>query len=181
MHQTLHDPMDCSLLGFSIHGIFQARILEWGAISFSKSSKLWCDPAHFSFQTLLFLICLWPQEHLPNTIFLWMPMNSPLLQTASASWEGCTTFLTYVILLLSYLVICPQCGHESGSLAVLCIPYLPTIISAFSHNTLFSPHPFTQHPKTEPTSFSHLCTFFVPAALFLWMPNILQIPVPLPC
>ena len=29
---TLRDPMDCSLPGSSIHGIFQARVLEWGAI-----------------------------------------------------------------------------------------------------------------------------------------------------
>ena len=34
-HLTLSDPMDCSLLGSSIHGIFQARVLEWGAIDFS--------------------------------------------------------------------------------------------------------------------------------------------------
>ena len=33
---TLSDPMDCSLPGSSIHGIFQARILEWVAISFSR-------------------------------------------------------------------------------------------------------------------------------------------------
>ena len=32
---TLRDPMDCSLSGSSIHGIFQARVLEWGAIAFS--------------------------------------------------------------------------------------------------------------------------------------------------
>ena len=32
---TLSDPMDCSLPGSSIHGIFQARLLEWGAIAFS--------------------------------------------------------------------------------------------------------------------------------------------------
>ena len=32
---TLRDPTDCSLPGFSIHGIFQARVLEWGAIAFS--------------------------------------------------------------------------------------------------------------------------------------------------
>ena len=32
---TLSDPMDCSLAGSSIHGIFQARVLEWGAIAFS--------------------------------------------------------------------------------------------------------------------------------------------------
>ena len=33
---TPSDPTDCSLPGFSIHGIFQARVLEWGAIAFSK-------------------------------------------------------------------------------------------------------------------------------------------------
>src|SRR5574341_610856 len=32
---TFSDPMDCSLPGSSIHGIFQARVLEWGAIAFS--------------------------------------------------------------------------------------------------------------------------------------------------
>ena len=32
---TLNDPMDCSLPGSSIHGIFQARVLEWVAIAFS--------------------------------------------------------------------------------------------------------------------------------------------------
>ena len=32
---TLTDPMDCSLPGSSIHGIFQARVLEWVAIAFS--------------------------------------------------------------------------------------------------------------------------------------------------
>ena len=33
---TLSDPMDCGLPGFSIHGILQASVLEWGAIDFSK-------------------------------------------------------------------------------------------------------------------------------------------------
>ena len=32
---TLRDPMDCSPPASSIHGIFQARVLEWGAIAFS--------------------------------------------------------------------------------------------------------------------------------------------------
>ena len=36
---TLCDPMDCSLPGFSVHGIFQARVLEWVAISFSRGSS----------------------------------------------------------------------------------------------------------------------------------------------
>ena len=36
---TLCDPVDCNLLGFSVHGILQARILEWIAISFSRGSS----------------------------------------------------------------------------------------------------------------------------------------------
>ena len=36
---TLCNPMDCSLPGFSVHGIFQARVLEWVAISFSRGSS----------------------------------------------------------------------------------------------------------------------------------------------
>ena len=38
---TLSDPMDCSLPGSSVHGIHQARVLEWVAIAFSTSSGYW--------------------------------------------------------------------------------------------------------------------------------------------
>ena len=37
---TLSDLMDCSLPGSSVHGIFQARVLEWDAIAFSNHSLL---------------------------------------------------------------------------------------------------------------------------------------------
>ena len=40
---TLSDPMDCSLPGSSVHGIFQTRVLEWGAIAFSVVRAL-LDP-----------------------------------------------------------------------------------------------------------------------------------------
>ena len=36
---TLSDPMDCSPPGSSTYGIFQARVLEWGAIAFSEDSQ----------------------------------------------------------------------------------------------------------------------------------------------
>ena len=48
---TLWDPMDCSLSGSSIHGIFQARVLEWVATSFSRgSSRLrdWTEVSHIA-------------------------------------------------------------------------------------------------------------------------------------
>ena len=36
---TPSDPMDCSLPGSSVHGIFQARVLAWGAIAFSELAQ----------------------------------------------------------------------------------------------------------------------------------------------
>ena len=45
---TLCDPMDCSPPGFSVHGILQARILEWVAISFSRGSSQPKDQTHIS-------------------------------------------------------------------------------------------------------------------------------------
>ena len=45
---TLCDPMDCSLPGSSVHGIFQARVLEWIAISFSRGSSRPRDPTQVS-------------------------------------------------------------------------------------------------------------------------------------
>ena len=44
LYPTLCDPMDCSLPGSSVHGIFQARILEWVAISFSRGPSQPRDP-----------------------------------------------------------------------------------------------------------------------------------------
>ena len=37
---TLSDLMDCSLPGSPVHGIFQARVLEWGAIAFSDAMSI---------------------------------------------------------------------------------------------------------------------------------------------
>ena len=45
---TLWDPMECSLQGSSVHGIFQARLLEWVAISFSRRSSQPRDQTLFS-------------------------------------------------------------------------------------------------------------------------------------
>ena len=45
---TLSNLMDCSLPGSSVHGIFQARVLEWGAIVFSSEmDRLWLNLIFF--------------------------------------------------------------------------------------------------------------------------------------
>ena len=41
-YPTPSDPMDCSLPGSSVHGIFQTRVLEWGAIAFSAGECYSC-------------------------------------------------------------------------------------------------------------------------------------------
>ena len=46
---TLHSPMDCSPPGSSIHGICQARVLEWGAITFSYEHRGACIFSNHSF------------------------------------------------------------------------------------------------------------------------------------
>ena len=53
---TLWDPMDSSLPGSSVHGIFQARIQEWGAISFST----------YRFRILLLQLRQGYNSHIPN-------------------------------------------------------------------------------------------------------------------
>ena len=45
---TLSDPMDCNLPGSSVHGIFQARVLEWGAIAFSDGLE-WVNLIQMTF------------------------------------------------------------------------------------------------------------------------------------
>ena len=53
---TLSGRMDCSLSGFSVHGIFQASVLEWGAIAFSTRSlspSLFCGVALTFLNTIL--------------------------------------------------------------------------------------------------------------------------------
>ena len=56
---TLRDPMDCSLPGSSIHGIFQARVLEWGAVAFSTFSKS-------NLEVCTFLVHVLLKPHLDN-------------------------------------------------------------------------------------------------------------------
>ena len=67
-YPTLHDPMDCSLPGSSIHGIFQARVMEWGAIAFSSPFFLVCYNKNFGsfneFIDIHFLLALVLLHHI---------------------------------------------------------------------------------------------------------------------
>ena len=70
---TLSDPMDGSPPGSSVHGIFEARALEWGAIAFSKRTNV---------STLLFAECYTLVRFhrlFPNVLFL---LQDPIQNTS---------------------------------------------------------------------------------------------------
>ena len=61
---TPSDPMDCSLPGFSNHGIFQARVLEWGAIAFSRAGCIYLAKSGEADLWFLRLLLLYPLVYL---------------------------------------------------------------------------------------------------------------------
>ena len=76
---TLCNPMDCSLPGSSIHGILQARVLEWGAIAFSEdNSKSWDEELKKCFFPFLRVSLLF------NAVIL-LPRKPPLLCSHSVT------------------------------------------------------------------------------------------------
>ena len=69
---SLCDPMDCSLPGTCIHGIFQARVLEWSAIAYSASISTWYQISRyfrwFWFLTTFFTLHLNDRHHINSAL-----------------------------------------------------------------------------------------------------------------
>ena len=63
---TLRDPMDCSLPGPSVHGIFQARVLEWSAMFFSNGHKF--EQTLGDDEEMGILVCCSPWGHKKSDI-----------------------------------------------------------------------------------------------------------------
>ena len=75
---TPSDPMDCSLPGSSVHGLFQARVLEWGAIAFSINWSLWKT------KSLHFFSPVFGSQSLPSHLSLRAFFSHSLKQTPAA-------------------------------------------------------------------------------------------------
>ena len=88
---TLSDPMDCSLPGSSVRGIFQARVLEWGAIAFSTCTHYMClyPFCHKVKWKLLSHVHYTVHAILQARILEWIA--SPLLQCSSLSLLHCSS------------------------------------------------------------------------------------------
>ena len=113
---TLSDPMDCSLPGSSVHGIFQARVLEWGAIAFSKGKELptpviWLGESHGQYSS-------WGRNKLNTTEWLslhstsincwpWFLSDTSISKPARVQWILFTvlTSLTSVPVRENYLFL----------------------------------------------------------------------------
>ena len=110
---TLRDPMDCSAPGSSVRGIFQARVLEWGAIAFSDTVEC------ISYQIFSSVTRF-------NTVFLWTYCCSNLtlgemighcVETASLEWrEVIATIQKKIMFFLSVYLAGLDCTILCGML-----------------------------------------------------------------
>ena len=140
---TLSGPMDCSLPGSSIHGIFQARVLEWGAVAFSVGhfssvqffatlwtigARLFC-PLEFSRQEYWSGLPCPPPGYLFDPEIKSKALISPALAggffTTSTTWEApyvcqclpISSSLPYITITTPYL----NCHHLLvGPLQIVC-------------------------------------------------------------
>ena len=130
---TFCDPVDCSPPGSSVHGISQARVLEWGAISLSRESSQPRDRTHIS------------------CISRWIPL--PLSHLGSTFWSQCS-FLK--ILSISYFIKFQQVQtvNISGNIELLFKNYLfafsfkPTCNYQVTRNQTF--HDLTMDTRAVP-------------------------------
>ena len=109
-YPTLCSPMDCNLSGSSVHGIFQARVLEWVAISFSTGSSQPRDQTQVSCIAGSHFTIWAPREALPHQDFHFVLVISlcffsflcfPPTPPAATLWS---VFLFYVKLSLFFLL-----------------------------------------------------------------------------
>ena len=100
---TLSNPMDCSLPGSSIHGIFQARVLEWSAIAFSGHISL------DSFNLKYFL-----SHFLPLLTLMFWGVQASYFYKMPINW-------IFLIFLMSRVMYIHDCYWSSGVFSVSCI------------------------------------------------------------
>ena len=105
---TLRDPMDCSPPDSSIHGIFQARVLEWGAIAFSDGCESWTIKKAECRRVDAFVLCCW--RRLLRVLWTARRSNQSILKEIS---PGCSLEGLMLKLKLQYF------GHLSEELTHL--------------------------------------------------------------
>ena len=140
---TPSDPMACSLPGSSVHGIFQARVLEWGAIAFSNWSLL----------KLISIESVMPSNHLnPCHLFLLLPSIFPSIRVFSNESVICIRWPKYWSFNFS---ISPSNGY-SGLISFRIdwfdlFAIQGILRSLLQHHQFFGAHPSLQRRQWHPT------------------------------
>ena len=99
---TLWDPLDCSPPDFSVHGILQARILEWVAISFSRASAWPRAPTQASWITSGILTTEPRVEPVESTYSSTNPWNI----LPATTWKQLFSFSIKVLLFIKFVFMC---------------------------------------------------------------------------
>ena len=99
---TLRNPMDCSLPGSSVHGILQARVLEWGAIAFSEVSYHSLVINYFNLRR---------QNDLSGCPHILLPDQKSFQQNCGPNDKETGKNLQRMFLALVYLVL-PRCWEQ---------------------------------------------------------------------
>ena len=128
---TLCDPMFCSLPDSSVHGIFQARILEWAIIPSCRGSSQSRDQTCIS---CVFCIGRWILYHWTTWEALWFGLNA-----VHASFQLILVFPSFLSEWNFCPLICssPQILDSSMSLTPTCNPFSVWLLSHFIHVRLF--------------------------------------------
>ena len=114
---TLYDPMDCSPPGSSVHGVLQASILEWVAVSLSGGSSRPRDQTHVSYVSCIDRRVLYHQCHLGSpgiSLPVAKKMDAPNLESAQSSLSAgllTTVFSLDQVLDGVYLIGCSPVMH----------------------------------------------------------------------
>ena len=111
---TLRDPMDCSPPGSSVHGIFQARVLEWGAIAFSGRILEWAAILYSRWSS-------WPRDGnrvsciAGGCFTVWATREAPLLYEAFGNSEPRSFVFCYRCIILVTKIIWEQRAWKTNS------------------------------------------------------------------
>ena len=120
---TLSDPMDYSLPGFSVHGIFQARVLEWGAIAFSNMSAY-----------IVIIFFLQWRLLIRSTVSVTLNCNQHYILNIASPWLLFLNDFTYLFLFLAVLGLCccvwafSSCSQRG--LLFIVLPRLLTVVAS---------------------------------------------------
>ena len=132
---TLCDPVDCSLLGSSVPGIFQARILEWIAIPFSKGSSQPRDQTQASCTAGGFYTT-WAILHAARIVDTCRPQSPSPLTPVSPPWCPCICSLHLCLYFcFADVFVCTICLDSGFHIYVLidgiCFPLSVFLYSAW--------------------------------------------------